>query len=428
MIWQACRLLLRYAAAGWKGWALISAVTLLNSFFCLLQPWPMKVAVDNVFSKQPLAEPLAQAAGLLPGGGTERGLLVWIVLAGLVVFAGSSLTDALLARTWVRVGQQMVYNLAGDLFAHIQRRSLIFHGRNPVGDSLSRITGDSWCVYKIVDALLFAPAVAIIMMIGMVVLMMSIDVRLTLAALAVAPLMAGSSFLLRGRVKAAVRARREIESRIQSHVQRTLSGIQVVQAFTQEQREHRYFRQITEEAIRTQKRAILLTNLRSLGSGLIANLGTVIVLWLGVRHVLNGSLSLGSLLMFLAYLTSLQGHLKSFTDLYSALQEVGIGTERVLEVLESEMEVADRPGAAALPPARGHVRLESVTFGYEDRRPVLRDVSLEVQPGQSVAIVGPTGAGKTTLVSLVPRFFDPWEGRVLVDGQDVRNVQLKSLR
>lgn len=428
MIWQACRLLLRYAAAGSKSWALIIAVTLLNSLLCLLRPWPMKVAVDNVFSKQPMVEPLAQAVGLLPGAATERGLLVWIVLAGLAIFAGGSLTDALLARTWVRVGQQMVYNLAGDLFAHIQRRSLIFHGRNPVGDSLSRITGDSWCVYKVVDALLFAPAVAVIMMIGMVVLMMSIDVRLTFAALAVAPFMAGSSLLLRTPVRAAVRARREIESRIQSHLQQTLGGIQVVQAFTQEQREHRCFRQLTELAIKTQKRTILLTNLRSLGSGLIATLGTAVVLWFGVRHVLNDSLSLGSLLMFLAYLTSLQGHLKSFTDLYTALQEVGVGTERVLEMLESEMEVVDHPGAAALASARGHVQLEAVTFGYEAHRPVLRDVSLEVYPGQSIAIVGATGAGKTTLVSLVPRFFDPWEGRVLVDGQDVRDVQLKSLR
>jgi len=428
MGWQACQLLFRYAAAGWKGWVVIVVGTLASTAFGLLQPWPMKILVDHVLGRQPMAEPLARAAEFLPGGGSERALLVWIVLAGLVIFAVNSLTDVLLTWTWIRVGQRMVYNLAGDLFAHIQRRSLIFHGRNPVGDSLSRITGDSWCVYKLVDALLFAPAVAVVMMIGMVVLMLSVDARLTLLALAVAPFMAGSSFLLRGPLRAAVRARREIESHIQSHLQRTLSGVQVVQAFTQEERERQRFGQLTEEALRVQRRTTLLANLRGLASGLIATLGTGSVLWLGAHHVLNGSLSLGSLLMFLAYLASLQGHLKTFTALYTTLQEVGVGTERVLDVLESDHEVTDRPGAVPLSPVRGHVRLEGVTFGYEPDRPVLRAVSLDIPAGQVVAVVGATGAGKTTLVSLVPRFFDPWQGRVLVDGHDIRDVQLKSLR
>jgi ATP-binding cassette subfamily B protein/subfamily B ATP-binding cassette protein MsbA len=388
----------------------------------------MKLVVDHVLGREPMAEPVARGFQLLPWGETTHGLLGWIVLAGLVIFMAGSLADALLTRTWIRVGQRMVYNLAGDLFAHLQRRSLLFHGRTPVGDSLSRITGDSWCVYKLVDALLFSPAAAAVMMIGMVVLMVGLDPRLALLALVVAPFMAGSSFLLRGPLRAAVRGRREIEARIQSHVQRTLSGVQVVQAFTQEERERQRFRQLTEDALGAQRRAVLLTNLRGLASGLIASLGTAAVLWLGARHVLDGSLSLGSLLMFLAYLGTVQGHLKTFTDLYNVLQEVGIGTERVLEVMESDTEVVDRPGAAILRAARGHVRLEGVTFGYEPGRPVLRGVSLDISPGQVVAIVGATGAGKTTLVSLVPRFFDPWEGRVLVDARDVRDVQLKSLR
>lgn len=426
--WQACRLLLRYAAPGWKGWMVIIAGTLVSTAFGLLQPWPMKILVDHVFGRQPMVEPLAQAVKLLPGGGAERMLLAWVVLAGLVVFAVNSLTDVLLTRTWTRMGQGMVYTLAGDLFAHIQRRSLLFHGRTPVGDSLSRITGDSWCVYKLVDTLLFAPAVAVVMILSMVVLMFSLDWRLTLLGLTVAPFMAGSSFLLRGPLHAAVRARREIESRIQSHLQRTLSGVQVVQAFTQEERERQRFRQLTEDALRVQRRTTFLTSLRGLTSGLIATLGTGGVLWLGAHHVLTGSLSLGSLLMFLSYLASLQGHLKTFTSIYTSLQEVGVGAERVLEVLESDHEVKDRPGVAALSLVRGHVCLEDVTFGYEPGRPVLRGVSLEISPGQVIAVVGATGAGKTTLVSLVPRFFDPWQGRVLVDGQDVRDVQLQSLR
>jgi ATP-binding cassette subfamily B protein/subfamily B ATP-binding cassette protein MsbA len=375
-----------------------------------------------------MAEPLAWGLGLLPGGGSERGVLAWVVLAGLALFVLCSLTDALLTRAWIQMGQRMVYNLAGDLFGRIQRRSLLFHGRNPVGDSLSRITGDSWCVYKFVDALLFTPAVGVLMVIGMVVLMFLVDPGLTLVAVVAAPLMTGSSFLLTGPLRAAVRARREAESRVQSHVQRTVSGIQVVQAFTAEPHEQQRFQQFTEEAIAAQRRSTLLIHARGLLTGSIATLATGAVLWLGARHVLEGSLSLGSLLMFLAYLGSLKAHLKAFTELSGTFQEVGVGAERVLEALESEPEVVDRPRAAALPTVRGEVCLEKVSFGYEPGRPVLRGVSLAVRAGETVAVVGATGAGKTSLLSLVPRFFDPWEGRVLIDGQDVREVRLQSVR
>jgi ATP-binding cassette subfamily B protein/subfamily B ATP-binding cassette protein MsbA len=165
-----------------------------------------------------------------------------------------------------------------------------------------------------------------------------------------------------------------------------------------------------------------------LASGLIATLGTGAILWLGASRVLHGQLTVGSLLVFLAYLTILQAQFAVFTKIYTTMQEVSASVERVLEVLGSEPEVSDRPGATPLTAARGHVRIEGVTFGYEADRPVLRGVSLEATPGQTVALVGATGAGKTTLAALIPRLFDPWEGRVLLDDHDVRDVQLRSLR
>jgi ATP-binding cassette subfamily B protein/subfamily B ATP-binding cassette protein MsbA len=401
---------------------------LLTSLFGLLQPWPMKVVVDYVLGREPLPGPLAIIARLLPAGETLRGLLFWMALAGLVIFAGNSAADIILARAWVRVGQRMVYRLAGDLFAHVQRRSLLFHSRNSVGDSLSRITGDSWCVYRVVDALLFTPAYALTLTVGMVVVMGSMDLGLTLLALAVAPLMAGTAFALGRPIRRAARLRREIEGRIQAHVQRSLSGVQVVQAFAQEERELERFRKCTHAALESQRRLTLATALYNLASGLVLALGTGAVLWVGARHVLAGRLSVGGLVVFLTYLTLLQGQMKTLAGIYSTLQEVGASIDRVLEVLEVEREVVDRPGAQPLPAVRGHVRLEGVTFGYEPRRPVLHCVTLEVLPGQTVAVVGATGAGKTTLVSLVARFFDPWEGRVTLDGHDLRDLQVKSLR
>jgi ATP-binding cassette, subfamily B, bacterial len=420
--------LLRYAVAGWKGWAVIVALTLAGSLVGLLQPWPMQVVIDHVLGREPLGDVLAWCADFLPGADTPRGLLAWAALAGLAVFALRGALDVVLTRLWIRVGQGMVYRLAGDLFARAQRRSLLFHSRTPVGDLMSRITGDSWSAYKLVDSVLFTPGYALVMMAGTVAVMASLDLTLTLVALAVAPFMAGASLLMGRPQRLAARARREIEGRIQSHVQQTLSGIQVVQAFAQEERESERFRELTGAALRAQRRGALLAALGKLASGLAAALGTGAVLWVGARHVLEGRLTVGVILVFLAYLTMLQGQMQAFTGLYSTLQEVGAGVDRVLELLAVEPEVADRPGARPLGRARGHVRLEGVSFGYEPGRPVLRDLWLELVPGQTVAVVGPSGAGKTTLAALLARLFDPWAGRVLLDGHDVRDVQLRSLR
>jgi ATP-binding cassette, subfamily B, bacterial len=371
---------------------------------------------------------LAHARALLPGAGSTRGLLAWAVAAGLVVLAVNSTVDVVLTVAWVKVGQRMVYDLAHDLFAHVQRLSVRFHSRHSVGDSMGRITADSWCVYNVLAALLFTPGLALATATGMVVLMARMDGGLTLLALAVAPFMASASYVFGRPIRAASRLRREMESRIQSHVQQTLTGIPVVQAFTQEERTHRRFQEYADAAIGAQRRGTLVGSLSGLGTGLITTLGTASILWLGARRVLAGELTVGSLLVFLSYLGSLQAQLKAFTGVYGALQSAGANLDRVMEVLDEVPDVTDRPAARPLPPVRGHVRLEGVTFGYDPGSPVLRGVTLEARPGESVAIVGATGAGKSTLVALIPRLVDADEGRVLVDGHDVRDVQLRSLR
>ena len=420
--------LLGYAARYWKGWLLILAVTLLSSALALLQPWPIKILVDHVLGAQALPEALARGAALLPGGGTVGGLLVCVVVAGLLIFAIDSLADVVLIFAWIRVGQRMVYDLSNDLFACLQRRSLLFYGRNSVGDLMSRITGDSWSVYIIVKTLLFTPGQALIMTVVMVVVMVRIDLHFTLLSLVVAPLMAVISFLFGRLIRTAAHARREIEGRIHSQVQQMLSGIPVVQAFTQEARELHRFQEFANTAIRAQQRSTSVSSLSVLSSGLITTFGTGIILWFGARRALDGQLSVGTILIFLSYLGSLQAQMQAFTGIYATLQATSASIERVLEVLEAEGEVADRPGATRLPKVQGHLGFEHVTFGYEAGRPVLRDLSLAVEAGQTLAIVGPTGSGKTTLASLVPRFFDPWHGRVTLDGHDVRGVQLTSLR
>jgi ATP-binding cassette subfamily B protein/subfamily B ATP-binding cassette protein MsbA len=420
--------LLRYALPYRRGWALIVVVTLLSTAFGLLTPWPMKILVDHVLGQEAMPAELARLIALLPGGGSPEGLLAWVALAGLAIFALNSAIEVVLTWSWIVVGQRMVFDLASDLFARIQRRSLLFHSRNSVGDLISRVSGDSWALHDLVDTLLFAPAHGLVTAAAMLWVMASLDLGLTLVALAAAPLMAASSAIFGRPIRRTARAQREVEALIHSHVQRTLSGIQVVQAFAQEEHEQRRFRAFADTAVAAKQRATLAGSLFGLGSGLLSTLGTAAILWIGARHVLDGSLTVGSLLVFLAYHRALQSQLKAFTGMYGALQKAGASLDRVLEVLDTQGDVADRPGARPLPAARGHLRFEQVTFGYQPDRPVLHDLCLEVLPGQTVAIVGPTGAGKSTLVGLVPRFFDPWRGRVCLDGHDLRDLQLRSLR
>jgi ATP-binding cassette subfamily B protein/subfamily B ATP-binding cassette protein MsbA len=420
--------LLAYARPYRRGWAAIIGVSLLSTTFALLQPWPLKVLVDHVLGDTPMTAAIAAVANWLPGAGTRIGLLGWVVAAGLGIFAVNSLADSILAIVWTKVGRGMVYDLARELFAHIQRRSLNFHSRHPVGDSMSRITGDVWCVHTVVDTLLFAPGQALFTMILMIVVMMRLDAGLTLLALTVAPLMSVIAWRFGRPMRRAAHTRREVESRIQSHVQQTLAGVSVVQAFAREDHEERRFHEYASFAIRAHQRSAFIGSAYGLASGLVTTLGTSVILWIAATRVLDGRLTIGATLVFLAYLGSLQRQLAAFTNIYTSLQAAGASIDRVMEVFDDDDRVRERPGAPPLPSARGEVVIDNVVFGYLPGHPVLRGVSLSARAGDTVAIVGATGAGKSTLMGLIPRLFDPAQGRVTIDGHDVRELQLSSLR
>lgn len=420
--------LLNYAGRQRASLLLIFGLTLAASCAAALQPWPMKLLVDHVLVRTPWHDSLEVVLrhwGMNPG---PLAMLAVAALGGLALFALGSVLDIGLTTAWTVAGRRMVNDLSEDLFARLQRRSVLFHARAPVGDVMSRITGDSWCVSQLVDSLLFTPAHALLTMGIMVALMTLLDGRLTLLAVAVAPFMVAASFLVGKPLHLAAKLKREIDSRLQSHIQQTLTGIPVVQAFAQEERERERFEVFADASIRAQQRSTLLGSLNSLGSGLVTALGTGAILWVGSRHVLDNRLSLGSLLVFVFYLSSLQAQVKVFAGLHSTLRRVNASVHRVLDVLNAAPELEEAPAAATLPRVRGCVRLEKVEFGYEPDSAVLRGISLTADPGQVVALVGATGVGKSTLVNLIPRFFDPREGRVLVDGHDVRELRLQNLR
>jgi ATP-binding cassette subfamily B protein/subfamily B ATP-binding cassette protein MsbA len=265
-------------------------------------------------------------------------------------------------------------------------------------------------------------------MVAMVLVMLQLDRGLTLTALVIAPFMVGASLLMGKRLRTAAKMRREVEVGMQAHIQQTLTGIPVVQAFGQEEREALRFQSFASAAIRSQQRTALLGSMNSLSSGLITTVGSGLILWMSARDVLNGKLSIGNIVIFLGYLTALQAQMKVFAGLYTTLQGLSASTSRVAEVLDAPADLPEKPNASELHLVRGKIEFENVTTGYDRGRPILNRISFHLRPGQKVAIVGATGAGKTTLVSLVPRFLDPWEGSILIDDHDLRDVSLSSLR
>ncbi len=387
----------------------------------ILKPWPLKVAIDNVVAGKPL--PWAFTASY------DREMILLLSCVGLVLiylFLGG--LNILNNYTTIRIGQRMVNDLRSDLYHHLQRLSLAFHSRSQVGDLIYRVTSDTYSIQAITMNGVFPVVTATAFLAMMFVVMMRMDWVLTLLALAVCPALVLTISLMSRKIVEAATHFRERESEVFSVVQRGMSAIRLVQAFTKEEEEHRKFMRASVESLGASLRLFTLENVYSgVVNGVMA-LGTALVIYISIKHVLAGSLSVGEIVVFTTYLASLYAPINTLSQTWGGIQAAKVGVQRVLDILNVERDVADGSRVFPAEGARGEIILEHVSFQYVADEPVLKRISLHVQPGRKVAIVGPTGVGKSTLVSLLPRFYDPVEGRVLIDGIDVRDYELKSLR
>lgn len=428
-----CRRLLPYVAHEWRAMLVIVALTLVASATVALQPWPLKILID--FALGDVALPPA-AARLLASVGLETGPAVLVVVAAaasLLVFAVNTALDAGLNWAWSVAGQRMVYRLAGDLFGKLQRLSLIYHGRRTVGDSLNRITTDTWSIFKVVSALLVAPAQHLFTVAVIGAVAWQLDPVLTAILLTSLPVLVVTAATFGRRLKVNARRRSETRSRLMAHVQQTLAALPLVQAFGAEERNCQQFRTLARSAVALAQRSSLLGDWVRLVNGFATSAALALVLFIGGRRALEGTLSLGSLVVFLAYGRSLGGAFRQLAQAFVGLRTAEAQLDRVLEVLDCEEAVRQAPDARTMPLSHQgrsgrHVRLEGVCFGYAPGQPVLHEVTLAIEPGTTLALVGPTGAGKTTVASLLLRFFDPSRGQVLMDGIDLRELTLASLR
>jgi ATP-binding cassette subfamily B protein/subfamily B ATP-binding cassette protein MsbA len=400
-----------------------ASLTLAGIAVNLLKPWPFKIIVDDILPGNPTHDFFKRYLAA-----TDAKTAILVLSASLVAihFVGGLLNLANNI-TFIRVGLQSLFKLRTELYAYLQALPLKFHDSRRTADSSFRVAYDSQSIQTIYNR---ATAVfsSTLTLVGTLLIMLAMDWQLTAVALLVLPPLLWSIHHFAESVRKESTTIQERESEVLTVVQEGLSSIRMIQAFGREDFEVDQLRQKASGSLAANMRLTVTTMKGSLVTGTLMALGTAAMSGIGALHVLSGELSLGELLVLSAYLASLYQPIEALTYIIWALQGASAGAKRCFEVLDRIDDVPDREDPIELPTATGTLAFEAIRFGYDPDRPILNGIDLAVRPGQTVAFVGGTGAGKTSLLSLVPRFYDPTGGRILIDGHDLRAISKRSLR
>lgn len=381
-----------------------------------------------VVTASTLAAPALAQYGI--DSGIQQGDKAVLALAvGLFVLAGAAGWLAGYYQTFLSswVGERMLLDLRTDTFRHLMRLELGYHERTPTGRSVSRLTSDIEALTQLVTEGITSLVVNGLTFIGVVVILVAYDWKLALAAFVIFPALLAGTTAFRIYSSRAYRRTRERVADVLTRLQETLSGIRVVQGFGHQRRSAAAFAEVNEEYREANMVTVRLSGAYFPAVELLAGLGTALILYYGSSRVLDQDLTVGVMVAFLAYLSSFFDPIQQLSQLFNTIQSAIAALEKIFGVLDTDSELADAPGAVDLPPLDGAVELRGVTFGYGQRM-VIHDVDLAIAPGETVALVGSTGAGKSTLAKLIARFYDPTAGSVLLDGHDLRTTTQRSLR
>jgi len=411
----------------WKTLTVAFVAVIAESATDLLDPWPLKVVFDHVLGSKP-TPPWMTSIATSTFGTDKFALLSFAALAVLVIAIAGALSSYAEKYLTTSVGQWVMHDLRRTLYHHIQRLSLSYHDKKRTGDLISTVTSDIASIQDVISNVLLGVVVNVMTLLGMIAVMFYLNWRFTLIALSVAPALALVVYSFTRRIKQASREVRKKEGEVVSILEEVLSSIRVVKAFTREDYEQRRFERQSEESVEMALRARgVKAKLAPIVQVIVAG-GTCVVLWYGTRLVLSGQLTSGSLLVFLLYLGKMYKPMRELSKMTDTISKAVVGFERIQEVLDTERLVRNLRGSRNAPRFKGQIEFDHVYFAYEDGNPILKDLNLNIKPGQVAALVGPTGAGKTTIVSLIPRFYDPTAGAVKIDGTDVRKFKIKSVR
>jgi ATP-binding cassette subfamily B protein/subfamily B ATP-binding cassette protein MsbA len=382
----------------------------------LATPWPTKILIDNVFGDQELF-----------GLSRDAALAISVGLT-MVLFLLSGTLGLLQTRVLMGLGQDLVQNLRREAFSHATRLSLRFHGERGSADSVYRLANDTYAVQSVLVDGVVPLAAALLTLFSTLALMIVMDLQLTLLALLSLPLAAGATSVFSRRIRTASLTLRDRESEVYQHAEATLGEIRTVQAFARERHETRRFGERARASRDAYMRLTQTQVVFGLAIDFILAAGLGLVTWLAARRALAGGLTAGEVLVFVAYAGSLYGPVAGLASIVRELQSSSASAQRVFELLDEPWMDHGLEKPIPAPRARGELVLEDVSFAYEPAREVLHEVSLSVAPGELIALVGPTGAGKSTLMSLMLRLHDPTSGRITLDGVDLRDVPLPWVR
>ncbi|HHW31805.1 MAG TPA: ABC transporter ATP-binding protein [Clostridiaceae bacterium] len=377
----------------------------------LLEPLFIKTAIDNGMEK-------GNFSVIMKTGFTLLGLY-------LVSFVSQRIRIKLINSTT----QGMIYNIRKELFEHIQTLSFEFFDGRPVGKIMSRITNDVQAISDLVSgglATLISESIAVI---GILIIIFSLNFKLSLMAVSVLPILIFVLVKIKPTSERAWTKTRRTVAAINANLNETLQGIKVIQAFSREKHNIKKFEQINRDNYKANVRAIIIEMFIWPTVEMAGLLGSCFVIWYGARQVINGEQSIGTVVAFINYLWRFWAPLSAISKVYSQVLSAMASSERIFGILDTKPKIVDKTGAFELQEIEGSIVFDNVSFGYNpDEKMVLNNISFSVKPGEMVALVGPTGAGKTSIINLLMRFYDPIEGRILIDGYDIKDIKIASLR
>jgi len=406
----------------------ILAAMLLQTVMSLAGPWPLKIIIDNVAGSHKLEPVLAHLLRPLIQHETKMEIALAAALFSVVIAVLSALTSYIASYYTESVGQYVAHDLRLRTYQHLQRLSLRYYADHQVGTLLSTITTDIQTIQGFASSSTLGIVVDLLTIVAMLVLMFWMNWDFTLIALAVTPFLLFFVARFKKAVKKATKEVRKEQSEIVAAVQQGLESIQVVKAFGRQDKEEEGLREVSQATVDAALRARKIKALLSPVVTVTVALITALVMWRGAGLILAGVMTVGALTVYLSYLTKFFKPIKDLATMTNAIAQAGVGVDRVKSILDADTIIPEKSDAIEPPRLTGDIRFDHVAFGYTVDNKVLGDISFHITPGQLVGVVGPTGSGKSTVISLIPRFYDPSAGRVSIDGRDIRDYKLSALR
>jgi subfamily B ATP-binding cassette protein MsbA len=410
----------------WKAMTIALVAVAGEAAMDLLEPWPIKLVLDYVLQSRQLPGWMIAVVGWIGEG--KLAILSFALVAVAAIAVAGAASSYLEKYLTASVGQWIMHDLRRTVYHHIHRLSLAEHDEKRTGDLIGRVTTDIESIQDFVTSALLGIVTNVLTLVGIIGVMLYMSWRFTLISLSIAPFLFLVVYVFTRRIKKASRSVRKRESELLSIVEEVFSSIRVVKAFAREDYEERRFERQSLDNVETALLARSIKMKLAPVVDVIVATGTCLMLGYGARLVMAGQLTAGSLVVFLLYLGKMYKPMRDLSKMTDTVSKASVGFERIREILETESAVRDLPRARQAQGFKGKIEFDKVSFGYSPDHLILKDVSFQVEPGQIAAFVGPTGGGKTTIINLIARFYDPVSGTIKIDGTDIRSFTIKSLR